>query len=84
MVGVACLWAPLAYGLGASYIVQYELEQVGLQWSNIGELAVRREGRGGEGRGGGGETCTHMHVTCMYVPVHIRSRMMPYQCRRLW
>ena len=34
--------------------MQYELEQVGLQWGNIGELAVRREGggRGGEGRGG--------------------------------
>ena len=30
-----CLWAPVAFGLGATYIVQWELRQVGLQWSNL-------------------------------------------------
>ena len=45
----------MAYGLGASYIVQYELQQLGLQWSNVAMTAVRwREGRsgwvGGRGR----------------------------------
>ena len=45
----------MAYGLGASYIVQYEMQQLGLQWSNVAMTAVRLEGgRGGGGRGEGG------------------------------
>ena len=30
-----CLWAPLAFALGAQYVVQWEIQQVGLNWSNI-------------------------------------------------
>ncbi len=29
------MWAPLAFALGATYLVQWELQQIGLQWSNI-------------------------------------------------
>ena len=47
------LWAPMAYGLGASYIVQYEMQQLGLQWSNVAMTAVRLEGGGEGGREGG-------------------------------
>ena len=32
---ICCLWAPLAFSLGATYLVQFELEQVGLQWYNM-------------------------------------------------
>ena len=54
LVVLACLWAPLAYGLGASYIVQYELEQQGLQWGNIALTPVRILYLLGGGGGGGG------------------------------
>ena len=30
-----CLWSPLAFALGGTYIAQWELMQTGLQWSNV-------------------------------------------------
>ena len=35
-----CLWAPLAFGLGCTFIVQWELRQEGLTWSNLNVPAV--------------------------------------------
>jgi hypothetical protein len=30
----------VAFGLGATYIVQWELQQIGLQWSNMSQLSI--------------------------------------------
>ncbi len=35
-----CLWAPLAFGLGATFLVQWELKQQGLMFSNIDVPAI--------------------------------------------
>ena len=36
-----CLWAPLSFGLGSTYMMQFERQQIGLQWSNIHTHPVR-------------------------------------------
>ena len=38
-----CLWAPLAFALGAQYMVQWEVQQVGLNWSNIALRPVDKD-----------------------------------------
>ena len=30
-----CLWSPLAFAIGGTYIAQWELQQYGLQWDNV-------------------------------------------------
>ena len=30
-----CLWSPLAFAIGGTYVAQWELQQVGLQWRNL-------------------------------------------------
>ena len=35
-----CLWSPLAFAIGSIYIAQWELEQIGLQWSNINQAPI--------------------------------------------
>ena len=30
-----CLWAPLAFSLGMSHMIQFEMEQVGVHWDNL-------------------------------------------------
>lgn len=30
-----CLWAPLAFSLGMSHMIQFEMEQVGVHWDNV-------------------------------------------------
>lgn len=37
---VQCLWAPLAFGLGATFMVQWELKQQGVLWNNISIPAI--------------------------------------------
>lgn len=34
------MWAPLAFGLGATFLVQWELKQQGLSWSTISIPAI--------------------------------------------
>ena len=35
LFSLQCLWAPLAFALGATFLTEWELQQKGLQWSNI-------------------------------------------------
>lgn len=41
LLGLCGLWAPLAFGLGATYLVQLELQEKGLQWSNLISPAIQ-------------------------------------------
>ena len=36
-LSMQCLWSPLAFAIGCTYVAQWELKQVGLQWSNINQ-----------------------------------------------
>lgn len=35
-----CLWAPLAFGLGTTFMVQWELKQQGVVWNNLAIPAI--------------------------------------------